>query len=268
MEKLKTAPGNPLVKPAPQSHPPQYDADSLVLHLVARSYKGTWNEFPVENWFVLSPKEAANLLPSGDVTVGTSWELDKEMTARFLTKFLPNGYGYASYHKTSVVDQTLTATVVSVEKGVASARLEGRLKLKHKSLNFNVSPPADIEDIAQMPLVGFIDFEPAKHRVRTLSLLADKAAARDGQVGYSVGLYSVPASEPELKPQPNPKPVPKLEPREIQLFDFDRHYHAGSRGLDALLDLQGGRLGESELPHRVHCAAGEEPARRRLGPHS
>lgn len=209
VEKLKTSEGEPVVKPAPQSRPPKCEPDSLVLHVAARSSKGTWNEFPVENWIVLSRREAANLLPAGDVTLGKSWELDKEIAARFLTKFLPNGYGYAGYHKTQIVEQSLKATVVSVEKGVASARIDGTLKLKHKSLNFNVSPPADVEEIAQMALMGFVDFEPGKQRVRTIRLLAAKATAREGQVEYAVALRSVAV--------PEPKPAPK----EALLYDFE-----------------------------------------------
>jgi hypothetical protein len=192
VQKLKTPEGKPVVEPAPQSCPPKCDPDSLVLHLVARSSRGTWNEFPVENWIVLSRAEAANLVPAGGVTGGDSWELDKELAARFLAKFLPNGYGYASHHKTVIVEQSLKATVVSAEKGIARARLEGTLTLKHKSLNFNVSPPADTEEIARMPLVGFMDFEPGGRSVRTLRLLADKATAGDGRVEYAVALRSLP----------------------------------------------------------------------------
>jgi hypothetical protein len=193
VQKLKTAEGKPLVKPAPQSHPPKAAADSLVMHLAARSYKGTWNEFPVENWTVLSPAEAAKLLPAGDVMVGQSWELDKEVTAKFLTNFLPNGFNYASYHKVTIQEQSLKATVVSVEKGVVRARLEGNLKLKHKTLNFQVSPPADAEEFAQMPLAGYLDFESGKKpQLRAVRLLADRATARDGEVVYAVGVRSVP----------------------------------------------------------------------------
>ena len=88
---------------------------------------------------------------------------------------------------------SLKATVLSVEKGVAHARIEGTLKLKHTSLNFKVSPPAEIEEIAQMPLVGFMDFQPGTQRVLTLRLLADKATARNGQVEYAVALRSLPS---------------------------------------------------------------------------
>jgi len=212
VEKLKTPEGKPLVAPRAQSHPPGSGADSLVLHLAARSYKGTWNEFPVENWFVLGRKETATLLPAGDVIAQQSWELDREVTARFLTKFLPNGFAYASYHKPGIVEQSLKATVVSLEKGVAHARLEGTLTLKHRSLNFNVRPPADIEEMAQMPLVGFMDFEPGKRRLLTFRLLANRATARKGQVEYAVGLRSLPSVVP---PAPNPPP------EETLLFDFE-----------------------------------------------
>lgn len=214
VQKLNTQPGKPLVEPTPRSQPPKSAPGSLVLHTVARSYRGTWNEFPVENWTVLRATEAANLLPAGAVTVGQSWELDKDLTARFLTTFLPNGYGYASHHKIQIVEQKLQATVISVDKGIAHARLNGALKLKHKSLNFNVSPPADIEEIAQMPLVGFVDFELAKGRqVRTFRLLADQATSRDGQVVYAVALA---AQEPKTGTKESPAP------KEIVLFDFEK----------------------------------------------
>jgi hypothetical protein len=200
VKKLRTSAGKPVVTPAPQSHPPQAAADALVLHVVARSYKGTWNEFPVESWFALTPGEARKLVPAEAVRPGTSWELDGAVTARFLTSFLPNGFAYASYHKVKVIDQRLRATVVSVEKGVARARLEGRVKLRHQTLNFRVSPPAPAEEFAQMPLVGYLEFDPGRRRVRTLRLLADKARARDGYVEYAVALQS----QPELPPPATP----------------------------------------------------------------
>src|SRR5207244_7110110 len=46
VQKLKTPAGKPLVKPGPQSRPPASGPESVILHLVARSSKGTWNEFP------------------------------------------------------------------------------------------------------------------------------------------------------------------------------------------------------------------------------
>jgi hypothetical protein len=213
VDKLKTPAGKPLVKPAPQSRPPRSAPGSLVLHTVARAYQGTWNEFPVESWTVLGPAEAGNLLPADGVKVGQSWELDKDITARFLTTFLPNGYGYATYHKIQIMQQELRATVVSIDKGIAQARVEGVLKLKHKSRNFNVSPPGDTEEIAQMSLVGFIDFAVKEKQVSAFRLLADKATSRNGQVVYAVALAS-------QQPKKGPKEAPA--PKETLLFDFER----------------------------------------------
>jgi hypothetical protein len=195
VKKLGTPEGKPIVAPSPQSSPPRSEAGSLVLHLAARSSRGTWNEFPVENWIVLRRAEAMKLVPAGDVKVGTTWPLDEGVAARFLTNFLPNGFGYASYHKTEIREQSLRATVVSVDGGVARARIEGTLKLKHKSLDFSSSPPKPIDQFARMTIVGYLDFEPGKRHVRSLRLLADKATARDGQVEYAVGLRSIQGKE-------------------------------------------------------------------------
>lgn len=192
VQKLKTPEGNPVIQPAPQSCPPPCAPDSLVLHLVARSYKGTWNEFPVENWIVLSRSEAMKLFPEKAAMAGASWELDREVTARFLSKFLPNGYGYASYHKIQILEQSLKATIDSAEKGSVKARLEGKLKLRHHSLNFSVQPPAPSAEIAEMSLTGFIDLDRDRQEVLAFRLLADKATARDGNVEYAVGVRSVP----------------------------------------------------------------------------
>ena len=172
VRKLKTVEGKPVVKPTPQSSPPKSAVGSLVLHLVARSTKGTWNEFPVENWTVLDRGEVVKLLPGGDVTVGHSWELDKAVTARFLKDFLPNGFHYASYHAVTIGEQSLRATVVSTENGVSRARLEGKLKLKHKTLNFRTNPPTDAEEFAEVPLEGYLDFDIGKRQVRAIRLLA------------------------------------------------------------------------------------------------
>ena len=192
VRKLKTVEGKPVVKPEPQSSPPKSAAGSLVLHLVARSSKGTWNEFPVENWTVLDRGEVVKLLPERDVKVGDSWELDKAITARFLKDFLPNGFNYASYHAVTIGEQSLRATVVSTENGVTRARLEGKLRLKHKTLNFRTNPPTDAEESAVMPLEGYLEFDPGKRQLRAIRLLADRATARDGAVEYAVALRSIP----------------------------------------------------------------------------
>src|SRR5258708_18347661 len=110
-ERQRRAKAKRRVKRGPESGPPQHEPDSLVLHLAARSYKGTWNEFPVENWFVLSRNEAAKLLPAGEVAVGQLAEFREEKTSSLLTRCLPDGFAYPRHTKHRNVEQSLTATL-------------------------------------------------------------------------------------------------------------------------------------------------------------
>ena len=118
IQKLGTSEGKPVVKPTPQSCAPPCDAGSLVLHTVARSHKGTWNEFPVESWTVLGPTEAGKLLPGRDVVVGTAWELDKDVTAKFLTGFVPS-------YSALVGTRAIMALGSSAQHPVAASLLSG-----------------------------------------------------------------------------------------------------------------------------------------------
>src|SRR5437588_255032 len=88
IKKLKVQPGQALLAPAPQSAPPKCAPDSLVLHLTSRSLdgRGAWNDFPVEDWIVLSQGECAKLLPRGNSRAGDSWVVDEEISARLLTR--------------------------------------------------------------------------------------------------------------------------------------------------------------------------------------
>src|SRR5262249_51366837 len=87
---FKPKEGKPVVAPAPQSAPPPAPADALVLHLVSRAdQRGSWGEFPGENWIVLARAEWEKLLPPGAVKKGQTCQLDREVSARVLTYFYP-----------------------------------------------------------------------------------------------------------------------------------------------------------------------------------
>ena len=61
---LKIPAGPPLVAPTPQSAPSKTAPGNLVLHLVSRGdHRGSWREFPAENWIVYTRDEQAKLLP-------------------------------------------------------------------------------------------------------------------------------------------------------------------------------------------------------------
>src|SRR5262249_10555623 len=88
---LRVEKGKPVATPRPQSAPPKRPADALLLHLTARKLvqKGSWNEFPSEDWIVLEAEHWHKLLPAGDPKVGDSWTVDQAVSTPILTRFFP-----------------------------------------------------------------------------------------------------------------------------------------------------------------------------------
>jgi hypothetical protein len=87
---FRPQPGKPVVPPGPQSIPPPAAADTVTLHLIARGDdRGSWGEFPAENWIVLNGEDWSKLLPRGPVSPGQTWAFDQNVSARILTYFYP-----------------------------------------------------------------------------------------------------------------------------------------------------------------------------------
>jgi hypothetical protein len=181
VEKLRVREGKAVVPPATQSAPPKCASDSLVLHLTSRSLdgRGAWSDFPVEDWIVLGRDEWAKLLTSSQVQVGDSWEVDKKISARLLTHFYPPTENN-DVSKNRFERQSLKATVVSVQKGVARARIEGELKMQHSFYH------KEDGKMVEATVVGFIEFEPAPRSIRSLQLVTDQAAYGGGTFGVAV----------------------------------------------------------------------------------
>jgi hypothetical protein len=206
VDALKTTPGEPLVKPAPQSAPPPGDPDSLTLHLTARYLErqgdrlvrlhpvlgeersGQWSHLPSEDWVLCRREEWRKLLPSGEVRTGTSWELDPDVTAGLLTHFYPPTEN-TDVGKNRLEEQALKATVLSVRDGVAVARVEGHLRMKH-SFYHKVT-----DEFVEADVVGVLEFEPAGPKVRSFRLVTDRATY-GGEGGsrhpFGVAVHSVP----------------------------------------------------------------------------
>ncbi len=185
---LKVAKGDPLVRPKPQAAAPPADADSLVLHVVARylrrqggeyqpfdvkellgTRKGVgWASLPSEGWVVLGKTEWPKLLPPGDVRPNTAWEPDKEVAGKALKHLYPPTEN-TDLEKNRIDDQVLRARVESIQEGVARARLEGRLKMKHPFYH------KDDNNFVEASLVGYLEFDVGKQGVRSLRLVTDKA---------------------------------------------------------------------------------------------
>lgn len=179
-ERLRTAAGDTLVPPRVQSQPPAEASEPgrLTLHLVSRA-EGTnpsdtsWHAFPGEDWIILDAAEQSKLLPAGpaagQLTVGTTWEVDREVSAKILRHFYPQTENN-DVTTNRIEEGTLKASVVAVEGGVARARLDGRLRMRH---NFYYK---DDGNVVEATLVGTLDLEqePAP-RVKAFQLATETA---------------------------------------------------------------------------------------------
>jgi hypothetical protein len=185
IEKLKIEGGKPVVKPAPKSTPPKAEEGSLVLHLTARGLKGggSW-EGVSENWFVLSADEVKKVLLAGKVEKGATWELDKDVAAKFLKAFYPVTENN-DLSKNRIDRQELKATVLSVENGIVRTKIEGSLKMKH-----TFYPYKEDNNVVDATLVGYLDYDAAKGRIRTLRVVTDPATYGGGT--FAVALRSTP----------------------------------------------------------------------------
>jgi hypothetical protein len=173
-----------LFPPSPQSRHPKAEPGSLVLHLVARNLvkKGDdlvptqsklgetgsagWGSYPSEDWIIFSKEDSAKLLPSGRVEKGTTWQLDKDLAARFLTHFYPTTENN-DVTKNKILKQDLTGTVISTDNGRARARLAGHLTMDHWFYHKADGNQVDTR------LAGYIDFEPATCRIRALRVVSE-----------------------------------------------------------------------------------------------
>jgi hypothetical protein len=181
VQKLKPRPGDPVVKPAIQSRPPEHDADSLVLHLTARVLKpgSGWHHFPAESWIVLKRAQWTKFLPPGHIGIGKSWDIDKEAAAEVLTYFYPATENN-SVPTERIEHQELHGRIISNRDGVIRVRLSGQLKMHH---NFYYKEDMSVVEAA---LIGFLDVDPRKNTIQAFRLVTDEASYRGGTFGVAV----------------------------------------------------------------------------------
>jgi hypothetical protein len=197
VETLKVAQGKPVAEPTKQSAPPSASADALVLHLTARylvararpgmeeelvpvkanlgaEKSGQWSALPSEDWIVLKKADWQKLLPGNAVQIGNTWEVDKAITTRILTRFYTTTEN--NDLATNRIDrQALHGTVVSIQDGVVRARLQGSLKMKH-----TFYPNRDDNNHVDAAVVGYVDFAQDRQSIRALRLVTEKATYGGG----------------------------------------------------------------------------------------
>jgi hypothetical protein len=165
-----------------------------LLHLVSRyDRRGSWAEFPAENWVQLAKPDWTRWLPAAAPRYGLSWDVPKDAAAPLLTYFFPQTEvcdfarlteeGGPYHHHVEVVK--LTARVLSVEGDLARVRLEGEVRIKHRFY-----PGHDDQNEAVALLVGYLDYNAAKTTIKSLRLVTQQASYA-GQ-SYGVAVHSLP----------------------------------------------------------------------------
>jgi hypothetical protein len=199
IRELKIVKGEPLTPPRPQSERPKTDQttrDSLVLHLTARKLteqgKGSWNEFPAEDWIVLSLDQWKKLMPSGLVHEGDSWNIDNEVSALILTRFFPQTecctakdsdlLSPSGKYKHRLEDQALRGTVVARDTEKVMARLEGRSKVLHQFYPFHDYPPT----VSTAKIIGYLVINQTKNKVESLRIVTEGGRFEKMDMGVAV----------------------------------------------------------------------------------
>jgi hypothetical protein len=117
--------GKPVAAPVPlsgvlQKAPP----GGALIHVTARREgRGTWGEFPGENWPAFTADEWSRFLtPPKDTKTGDQWTLDAALTRRILNHFHPQTEDCSDKDRNDLKVATLTAVLQS----------DGTLKLSGK----------------------------------------------------------------------------------------------------------------------------------------
>jgi len=199
VQRLGTAPGPPIIPPAPQSAAPPKPG-ALLLHLTARYLErrgddyalttnatANWNAFPGEDWISLDRAQWAKLLPMGLARIGVSWDVDRDVAATLLTRFYPptenNDLATNRLEK-----QSLRGVVVAMRNGVVRVRLEGGLKMKHPFYH------RDDNNVAEATFVGFLEYSEDTKRIRSVRLVTEEAVygGPGSKQPYGIAVRTVP----------------------------------------------------------------------------
>jgi hypothetical protein len=181
--RLGTQAGEPVVAPRTQSRPPAHADDALVLHLTARrNSRGSWGEFPSENWIVLARGEWAQMFKPTEAKPGSSWKLPPEITRKILTHFHPQTEDCSDKERNRIDRAELKATVASVESGRGIIRLDGTLRMKRPFYHNR-----DDDRFVDATIIGFAEIRDG--RVDSVQLTTREAVY--GKEKFSVAVRTV-----------------------------------------------------------------------------
>ena len=148
---------------------------------------GSWREFPSENWIVLDQAQWTKFLPAGRAEVGKTWEVDHATAAKLLVYFYPQTEQTEDNKiaHNRIDSMALRAKVVSANTGIVRIRLDGSLRMKH-----TFYPGRDDNNFVDATVIGYVEAEPGKSRIRSFRMVTEKATYANS--GFGVAVRSVP----------------------------------------------------------------------------
>ena len=117
--------GPPPFAPHPQSALPRVEPRAPAIHLVARKLTvgGAWNEFPSENWILLSREEWDQILPSTGAGVNASWTIPHSAAAKLAEWIYPQTEDTRKTNRSSVDVADFRLTMVALVGSLGRARI-------------------------------------------------------------------------------------------------------------------------------------------------
>jgi hypothetical protein len=216
VRQLAVVKAEPSVAVKPHSPIPKVSDGSLVLHIVARylERKGTvcvpydvkavlgtkngrnWSNLPSQEWVVLSRPEWTSLLPRGEVGVNSTWKPSEAVIADLLRHFYPPTEN-TDFKKNRVEELVIQARVESIECGIARARLDGRMRMKHPFYH------QDDNNFVEADLVGYVAFKPSTCEIESLRLVTENGRyGGDANGMQHFGAAARLAAEPSTSDRP------------------------------------------------------------------
>jgi hypothetical protein len=114
----------------------------------------------------LSRPEWTSLLPRGEVRVDSTWKPSEDVAAKLLRHFYPPTEN-TDLKKNRVEKLVIQARVESIERGIARARLDGRMRIKHPFYH------QDDNNFVEADLVGYVGFKTSTREIKSLRLVTE-----------------------------------------------------------------------------------------------
>lgn len=178
--------GPPPFKPQPRSAPPDAKITSPTIHLTARKTNSgrTWNEFPSENWILLTHQDWDQILPPSGAGLHTTWTIPAVVAAKLAEWVYPQTEETRKANRSKVELADFRLMIVTLKGSLSRARIEGKVRLIH-----SFYPGRPSADYATSDLVGFADFDLSRREVQRLRIVTQKAQYQG--TPFSCSLVSV-----------------------------------------------------------------------------